>query len=289
MTTLTNSFVLTSDCDHLLGEQHISLLRSFADSGIFITTALFSTVVTENSWLGKHCHPGDTAGWLDDPLLKKGLKEAQSMGHEIAFHGASQISNTREEFMQGLDSYKKIFGEYPFTYIEHGPNPKTHIGFQHKKELLDANNPQDSKYYIADIVKDVFKICWTQEYLVDTSNCPLSNDEWFSHNGDINFVKRCRMADFPAALEMFKNYGGEARSFIGYTHFGYTGYYGPKRSLYLQYFREMCQNRFEHWVGKNVDKNIGELAMIKQRYKVNMITLKEFYLDQLKNKTNTKI
>ena len=281
---MKKTFVLTSDCDHLLGDEHIKVLRLFADSGIFMTTALFATVVNADGWLGKHCHPGDTDGWLDDPVFRKGLIEAQSMGHEIAFHGTSQISNTREEFMRGIDSYNETFGDYPVTYIEHGPNPKTHIGFDHKKELLDANNSQSSPYYIADIVKDVFKICWTQEYLVDELNLPVSDDQWFCHHGGLNFVKRCRMAGFPSALKAFKDFSGGSTSFVGYTHLGYTGYYGPKRSLYLRLFRNMCRNRFEHWVGDHGKRNIIELISMSQEYGVKISTLKDFYFEQEKLK-----
>ena len=103
------SFVITSDCDHLLAKEHISILKTFAENGIFVTTAVFARVDDENSWLGRHCNPSETHGW-ENAELRKGLLEAQSMGHEIAFHGTSQCSNTREIFIQGIEDFKQVFG-----------------------------------------------------------------------------------------------------------------------------------------------------------------------------------
>ncbi len=42
------SFVITSDCDHLLAKEHISILKTFAENGIFVTTAVFARVDDEN-------------------------------------------------------------------------------------------------------------------------------------------------------------------------------------------------------------------------------------------------
>ena len=276
-----NTFVLTSDCDHLLGDEHIYLLRNFADNGIFITTAVFNSVVEDKSWLGRHCNPIDTEGWLDNDRYKKGLIEAKAMGHEIAFHGASQISNTREDFMRGLDNYKQTFGDYPFTYIEHGPNPKTHNGFEYKKELLAAKKESSDKYYVDDIVKDVFNLCWTQEHLVSGLNTPPTQGGWFAKSDKITFVKRCRMSDFPIFLEKMKNSKDRVNSFIGYTHFGYAGFYGPKRLVYLRWFRKFSRNRFEHWTGTNALKNLNELNFIREKYNLKATTLKDFYLNSI--------
>jgi len=275
------SFVLSSDCDHLLADQHLRLLRLFGEKGIFITTAVVGKLETENSFLGRHCNKSDTAG-LDNKVLRKGLIEAQAMGHEIAFHGSSQCSNTRETFIRGIEEFKQIFGDYPFTYIEHGPNPLTHKGFQEsdcKLELLSIKGADiDSPYFIKDIIQEVFSACWTQEFLLSVDEIPKEKTGWIVSKDNINFINRMRMLDFVRFQKLSKKLNNENESFIGYTHFGYKGYFGPKRRIILDMFRTFFPARFEYWNGKHLEKNISEIRFFLDNRGFQSKTVKEFVL-----------
>ena len=275
------SFILTSDSDHLMTNEHLKILRLFAENGIFITTAVFATLDHEDSWLGNHCSPTDTHG-LNNSELKLGLIEAQAMGHEIAFHGTSQCSNTRDEFLAGIDKFKKAFGDYPFTYIEHGPNPLTHKNHSKnecKLELLsNQGSDQDSPYYIKDIVSDVFNVCWTHEYLLYPNEIPNDSAGWLKYKDEINYISRARMGDFSEFKKDTKKLNHADTSFVGYTHFGYQGYFGPKRKLLLNMFRTRFSKRFEYWNGKNITRNIHELRMFLNVNNFQSKTVKDFVL-----------
>lgn len=272
-----NTFVLTSDCDHLLGDEHINILRKFADHGIFITTAVFNYVVSDESWLGQHCSPIDTTGWVDNLDFQRGLMEAKAMGHEIAFHGASQVSNTREEFLKGLDEYNTLFGEYPFTYVEHGPNPKHHVGLGYKEELLNQDVDENSPYYIKDIIEEVFTLTWTQDQLLSSISLPRKPDNWFYSSNGVTYFSRCRMSEYnPETLFKKEIDGGSA--FVGYTHFGYEGYFGNRRRMLLRLFRKQFPSRFEFWKNENLLRNIWEFKQIEREFSVHSMTLREFYL-----------
>tara|TARA_B100000787_G_C16188801_1_gene296210 strand:- start:109 stop:954 length:846 start_codon:yes stop_codon:yes gene_type:complete len=275
------SFVLTSDCDHLLADEHLKLLRLFGENGIFVTTAVFGKLEIENSFLGRHCNKSETAGW-DNKVLRKGLIEAQAMGHEIAFHGASQCSNTRASFIQGIEEFKQIFGEYPFTYIEHGPNPVTHKVFQEedcKLEMLSNKGADiDSPYFVKDIIEEVFSACWTQEFLLSVDEIPKEKTGWIVSKGNINYINRMRMLDFVRFQKLSKNLNNENDSFIGYTHFGYEGYFGPKRRVLLDMFRPFLPARFEYWQGKHLEKNINEICSFLKHHNFQSKTVKEFVL-----------
>lgn len=276
------SLVITSDCDHLLASEHINILKMLAENEIFITTAVFARVDNEDSWLGRHCSSIDTHGW-ENKELRKGLIEAQAMGHEIAFHGTSQCSNTRDEFIKGIDEYKYIFGEYPFTYIEHGPNPliRSHKTLEFKSELLSNHGSDvDSDYYIKDIVKDVFGAYWNQTCLLDEKDITLTKSDWIKNDNDITYVNRARMLDFTKFKSDLINSNNVNATFIGYTHFGYEGFFGKRRQILLNAFRPLFKSRFEYWKGKNLERNIKEIKKIIDNNKIRSITLKNLVKDK---------
>jgi len=271
------SFVITSDCDHLLAKEHLGILRTFAENGIFITTAVFARVDEENSWLGRHCNPSETHGW-ENAELRKGLLEAQSMGHEIAFHGTSQCSNTREEFIKGIEEYKTIFGDYPFTYIEHGPNPDiaNHIDLEFKSELLaNKGSDQNSPFFVKDIIQDTFGAYWSQKQLLSLDQISLNSSSWSNTIEEINYVKRARMLDFPHFKKEFSRITDRDLTYIGYTHFGYEGFFGKRREFILNAFRPLFKSRFEFWKGMNLKRNVKELANFLNKNEIRSTTLKD--------------
>ena len=65
------------------------------------------------------------------------------------------------------------------------------------------------------------------------------------------------MTDFPKFKKEIRTNFNNQLSFIGYTHFGYNGYYGPRRENLLNVFRPFCSHRFEFWKRKNLKRNIN--------------------------------
>jgi hypothetical protein len=134
---MTPCLVLTNDPDHATTEHTGRVFEFLNRHGIKVTTAVFNVVKESPCWLGSHCRPGETAS-LADPEYRNLMLEQKRRGHEIAYHGYCQLGETREEFSAGLEEFRSIFGEYPYTYIEHGPNPKTHPDVQCRPNTLTA-------------------------------------------------------------------------------------------------------------------------------------------------------
>ena len=111
------NFLLTSDCDHA---QYERLKRILGEKGIKVTIAVFVCIEKDQTLLSSHCSKEDTISLQDKKFLDLVISTCLNYGHEIAFHGYSQISNTREQFLFGLDEFKRLIGFYPRVYIEHG-------------------------------------------------------------------------------------------------------------------------------------------------------------------------
>ena len=135
-------FSLTNDPDHGKTDDYRKVLRMLSRNGIFVTTAVFCKLKNDNSSLSRHCFKGDT-NTLEDTEYRDLMIEAKELGHEIAYHGYSQVSDTRDEFKKGLEIFKNIFGEYPKVYFEHGGHTSFHPADKVKKENLSFSNLGD--------------------------------------------------------------------------------------------------------------------------------------------------
>ena len=127
--------VITNDPDHGKIDDYKRVFSLLDRLNIKITTSFFFKIKNYDSDLSKHCYKDETHS-LEEPAYKEFMQELYEDGHEIAFHGYSQISNTRDRFLEGLEIFKSTFGDYPYTYIEHGGNPKKHSIGMCKKETL---------------------------------------------------------------------------------------------------------------------------------------------------------
>ena len=225
---MTPCFVLTNDCDHASTEHTGRAFEVLNRFGVKVTTAVFSVVKDSPCQLGRHCSPGETAS-LADPEFRKLMLDQQARGHEIAYHGYCQIGETREEFDAGLEDFRAIFGEYPYTYIEHGPNPKTHPNDQHKPNLLAAEGTHpDSPYYILDLLRKKSRLVWTQEdllgthHLTDPTGPILKSPVQFFRRLEDDLVHFHRYRLYLISHDPFYSaLRAEDASFVAYTHFGY--------------------------------------------------------------------
>lgn len=59
---------------------------------------------------------------LDDPDYLDFVQDLQRRGFEIAFHGATMESSTRERTCRALERFKECFGSYPRVHANHGCN-----------------------------------------------------------------------------------------------------------------------------------------------------------------------
>ncbi len=274
--------IITNDPDHGLTKDYIPIFKELSNIGVKTTTGVFCTLEeydeypTHRKSLAKHCYKGETHS-LSDPEYRDLMLQIREQGHEIAYHGYSQISNTREDFLKGLEIYKDIFGEYPFTYIEHGGNPGKHDDPACKKETLDMwGSNKNSKYYVQDIIKEKISCTWAHHDLLDDKYDFTKPGESFYTEDGILLFKRHRMNYLPKILGIGgfwrpKNLINKDRDlFIGYTHFGYLGY------------RKRSDGTLESWVGAQHLKNaIDMLKRIIDHYNPKIYTIEEYVKNRL--------
>ena len=268
--------ILTNDPDHGLTQDYIPIFKELSNIGLKVTTGVFCTIENFDEYpnvpksLAKHCRKNETHT-LNDPAYRDLMLQIKDLGHEIAYHGYSQISNSREKFEEGLEIYKNIFGEYPFTYMEHGGNPKKHDIAMCKKETLDMNGLDvNSEYFIEDLIKTKIKCTWAYHDLLDNQyNLNTADSLFYTKNNNL-FFKRHRMSYLPKILHNENFNTLKDKLFIGYTHFGYEGYKGR------------ADETLESWVGSSYLNNaINLLKDIQDKYNPTSYTVKEYVESKL--------
>jgi hypothetical protein len=55
----------------------------------------------------------------EDPVYRDWTLELQARGFEIAYHGASYVTSTRDQTIRGLDRFREIYGHDPLTMANH--------------------------------------------------------------------------------------------------------------------------------------------------------------------------
>ncbi len=263
-----NYFVLTNDPDHGLLDNYRKIFRELNKRGIFVTTAVFCTLKDDGSALSRHCFKNETL-CLADEAYKNFMLELRDLGHEIALHGYSQVSDTRDEFQKSIDIFHRVFKEYPKIYIEHGGHPKSHsLGMCKKENLKVEGSLPDSRYFVKDIIRDVFDLVWTCDYLLDGIYEPLSMADIFQLEDGILYFKRWRMTYIQ---KLATNLSQDLNTIVGYTHFGYRGY--ESRYAIKNFFRK--NTRLEWWSEKNLHKTAALLAQILDEHHLKSLTLSD--------------
>ena len=67
------------------------------------------------------------------------IKEIKDRGFEIALHGIGSGNFSREEIISGLETYKKMLGEYPKIHINHSSTCMNNIYWGHKRFCFPFN------------------------------------------------------------------------------------------------------------------------------------------------------
>ena len=261
-------FVLTNDPDHGLLDDYRRVFRELGNLQIRVTTAVFCVLKDDGSALARHCRENETHCLADD-AYRDFMLELRDQGHEIAFHGYSQVSDTRDEFRQGLDIYRRTFGAYPRIYIEHGGHPRSHPpGLCKRENLKVEGGSPGSPYFVKDLVRDIFDAVWTHDYLLDGVYEPLRVADIFPVEDGIRYFKRWRMNH----VEKLASNLTEARNaIVGYTHFGYRGF----ESRY--FIRNLFNRKFrlEWWSARNLRRTAARLARVLNEHRLKSVTLSE--------------
>lgn len=268
--------MLTNDPDHGLYSDYLKILMKLSKAEIFINTAVFCRIEQSDCWLGRHCNTLDTHA-LDNEEYRNLMLRAKDLGHEISFHGYSQVSNTRDEFSRGLDCFKNVFGDYPKVYVEHCGSVKKHRKEMCKLETLNyCGQIPDSEHYVKDIVKQVFDLVWTHDYLIDDPQSPMPGHEVFEVVDDVTYFKRSRMRDMASLDQKFKS---DNSVYVGYTHFGYRGYERNFKGLIYHLlnlnFDQGWKN--ECWLGDNLDRNIFLIKRFLEKNSLKIDTIHNFF------------
>lgn len=148
------------------------------------------------------------------------IKELSARGYEIAFHGASMESNTREDTLAGLEHFNNILGFYPRSYACHAGNKENMYWgkdrfhyrlFRLLYELLNrkrstcySGSKEGSPYYWADICYKHFDYVRIFTYnhinLLNVSQClPYSAKT-------LPFVKSCFFTSDVDNVEEFNEF-----------------------------------------------------------------------------------
>jgi hypothetical protein len=105
------AFTIFDDPDGQKIEVTRLVYRFLADLG-FRTTISVWPLATRRQFNSK----GETCA---NPEYVALLKELQHLGFEIAYHNATAHSSTREETLQSLDSFERLFGHPPLSMANH--------------------------------------------------------------------------------------------------------------------------------------------------------------------------
>ena len=261
-------FVLTNDPDHGLLDDYRRVFRELGSRGIVVTTAVFCVLKDDGSALARHCRENETHCLADD-AYRDFMLELRDQEHEIAFHGYSQVSDTRDEFQRGLEMFRGAFGEYPKIYVEHGGHPRSHPPELCKRENLQVEGASPgSPHFVKDLVRDVFDAVWTHDHLLDGVHEPLPAADVFRVEDGIRYFRRWRMKDVE---KVASNLTGARNTIVGYTHFGYRGYEN-------RYFVNNLLNRpsrLEWWSERSSHRTAAHLARLLDRHGLRSVTLSE--------------
>ncbi|MEZ8013994.1 MULTISPECIES: hypothetical protein [Vibrio] len=269
-------FALTNDPDHGMTEPYDKIITELSKRDIFITTAVFSTIGQDDSKLSEHCNASETDS-LENKEYRNLMLKARDLGHEIAFHGYSQVSDNRVEFQKGLDVYKNVFGDYPKVYFEHGGHKKSHpISMVKKENLSHLGREENSEYYVEDIVKDVFDVVWTHDHLRDDAEKPFSFENVFEVKEGITYLNRTRMYHFN---KIKKGLSEENNIIVGYTHFGYEGY--KSRRNFIRNITDK-DSFYERWIGRrDLKKVVGLLDRFIKENDIKPITVSNLFKEYI--------
>src|SRR5262249_36108428 len=110
------AFTILDDTDVATVENVGPVYRLFEDLGMRTTKTVWSMGCPEGS------PDFSTSQTLEDQDYRSFAVDLQQRGFEIASHGATMESSTRERTVAGLERFRQIFGSYPRIHVNHSYN-----------------------------------------------------------------------------------------------------------------------------------------------------------------------
>ena len=110
----------------------------------------------------------------------------------------------------------------------------------------------------------------------------LTKSDWIKNDNDITYVNRARNARFPQNFKRDLITSNNVNAtFIGYTHFGYGGFFWKKKTNLIECILDHYLNQGLN-IGKikNLERNIKEIKKIIDNNKIRSITLKNLVKDK---------
>jgi hypothetical protein len=112
----TFAFTILDDCDNASAENSGPFYELLAELGLRTTRTV---------WMfdSDDVHPfWQRSRTLEDERFRAHALALQYQGFEIASHGASMMSSTRERTARALEAFQQTFGHYPRVHANHGYN-----------------------------------------------------------------------------------------------------------------------------------------------------------------------
>src|SRR5947209_2288232 len=105
------AFTIWDDTDYQTVD-HVSAVYSFlADIGLRTTKSVWPIRGSKS--------PEIWGATCDDKQYLKWVLDLQQKGFEIAVHNVTSYTSTRAETAHGLETFRRLFGHYPFTMANH--------------------------------------------------------------------------------------------------------------------------------------------------------------------------
>lgn len=231
------AFSIVDDTDSSTVEGIKPVYDFLIDHGILTTKTVWPLAPTRPRLLS-----GDT---LEDPAYRDWVLGLRDRGVEIAMHGATDHSSTREEVIKGFDLYQSILGADPAIYINHaGQTESMYWGRDRldgipgliyrlanalkRKERSYLGHVQGSPYFWGDVCRE--RITYMRNYIFDEINT-LARDAsmpyhdparpyvpyWFSCSNGYKPVRFIELLS-EKNQDVLAAQGGAC---IVYTHFGF--------------------------------------------------------------------
>lgn len=185
------------------------------------------------------------------------MKELKSRGFEIGLHNVSSGSSKREGIIEGLEIFKKEFGQYPESYANHADNleniywgskrlsglRKMIYRFLSSDRQFYGEEP-NSEYYWTDLIKE--RIKYVRNFVFNEINIAKADpntpyhdpdkpevNQWFSSYNAEN-IEVFRQRFDKASVDKLVNEGGYTILYTHFCTFAKNGKVDP-------YFKEMME------------------------------------------------
>ena len=110
------AFTILDDCDNATVENSAAFYDLLEQLGMRTTRTIFVLDSDDVHFYWKRSKT------LQDDAFRAQTLELHSRGFEIASHGASMMSSTRDQTARALDVFYQTFGQYPRVHANHGHN-----------------------------------------------------------------------------------------------------------------------------------------------------------------------